>query len=340
MDLRGIELASISGSYVGGRRITMSGQAPRQVSYSGAIVGIEIDPNDTYHVEQAYLQTFVPVGAGGRPPILLVHGGGYTGACWETTPDGRPGWLTFFLRRGAAVSVLDNIERGRAGWCSLPGVWPDEPITRGERDMWVTFRFGPPDGYASRTPFSGTKFPVEALDAALTQSVPRWPGNNDLAFERLRDAVRQLGPCVLVGHSQGGGLCARAALAEPGLVRASVLLEPHGLPEALELPGTPVAGAGADGTAGAGGGPLPPMLTIVGDYIDASELWLDLVSRMHRFAAAARTSGAVHDIVDLPGLGITGNSHNMMMDTNSDEIAELAWAWLGKHADGQRDATA
>jgi hypothetical protein len=51
-----------------------------------------------------------------------------TGACWEATPDGRPGWLTVFLRARLPVDVLDNVERGRAGWCCLPDVWDGEPV--------------------------------------------------------------------------------------------------------------------------------------------------------------------------------------------------------------------
>ena len=45
--------------------------------------------------------------------------GGLTGACWETTPDGRPGWLHNFLSAGFAVYVLDNVERGRSGFVQL-----------------------------------------------------------------------------------------------------------------------------------------------------------------------------------------------------------------------------
>jgi len=34
-----------------------------------------------------------------------------TGVTWETTPDGREGWLNYFLRKGWAVYNSDAVER-------------------------------------------------------------------------------------------------------------------------------------------------------------------------------------------------------------------------------------
>jgi pimeloyl-ACP methyl ester carboxylesterase len=242
---------------------------------------------------------------------LLVHGGGMTGACWETTPDGRPGWLQAFLRAGLPVDVLDNVERGRAGWSCLPNTWNSQPILRGEREAWTAFRLGAPDDYNSRTPFPDSRFPIDAIDGLLCLSVPRWPSNGDLASQRLQDVVDELGPCVLIGHSQGGGLCAHAAATRSPAVRAVVLVEPHGLPES-----------------GVAGTTHPPQLTIIGDHVASSTMWTQLVEEMHRHTAQTRQTGAVADILDLPAQGIHGNTHNPMMDTNSDEIADLVLDWL------------
>jgi pimeloyl-ACP methyl ester carboxylesterase len=131
------------------------------------------------------------------------------------------------------------VHRGwQGGWCggsappSLPGVWDGKPIVRGEREMWDLFRVGPPDSYPTRTPFPHSRFPVHAFENMARQSVPRWPGNGELAYQGLVDTPDELGPYVLIAHSQGGGLSARAAAARPDLVRAAVLIEPHGLPDA------------------------------------------------------------------------------------------------------------
>jgi hypothetical protein len=175
--MRSLHLESVSSRFVGGRPLALTGQPAQEVALSSALPAYRHDGNDVYYVEQAYVQRFVPAGRVTDAPVLLVHGGGMTGACWETTPDGRPGWLTAFLRAGLPVDVLDNVERGRAGWCAAPGVWPGKPIMRGEREMWDVFRLGLPENYESRTPFPGSQFPVDALRAMVRQGVPRWPGN-------------------------------------------------------------------------------------------------------------------------------------------------------------------
>jgi len=49
-------------------------------------------------------------------PIVLVHGGGQTGSGWISNPDGRDGWATYFLRKGYAVYVVDQVGRGRSAY--------------------------------------------------------------------------------------------------------------------------------------------------------------------------------------------------------------------------------
>ncbi|MGH3171385.1 MAG: alpha/beta fold hydrolase [Trebonia sp.] len=306
-----LRLESISSRFIGGRSLTMTGQPVESVAISSALPDYRHDGNDTFYIEQAYVQRFVPAGRVQDTPVLLVHGGGMTGACWESTPDGRPGWLTAFLLAGLPVDVLDNVERGRAGWCAAPGVWPGEPIMRGEREMWDVFRLGRPEDYERRIPFPGSQFPVGALAAMGRQGVPRWPGNAALAERSLLEVVTELGPCVLVGHSQGGGLSARVAHTRPDLVRQVVLIEPHGLP---------------DISASAAG--HPPQLTVIGDFTEASPLWVRLTADTRRHTARLRAAGARADVLDLPAEGIRGNSHNPMMDANSDLVAERVLAWL------------
>src|SRR5262245_6416809 len=120
-----IVLRRMGSFFVGGRQIELRGQPLQKVFRNQDFPGMQLDINGDYIVDQAYVQFFEPVRCGG-PPIILVHGGGHAGNIWERTPDDRPGWLQWFLAHGHAVYVVDNVERGRAGWCSLPGVWEGE----------------------------------------------------------------------------------------------------------------------------------------------------------------------------------------------------------------------
>src|SRR5262247_2422568 len=103
----------------------------------------------TITVNQMYVQYRIPKTVIG-PPIVLVHGSGHTGATYETTPDGREGWATYFARKGFPVYVVDHAGRGRSGFDPTPinraraGDFdlksiPDFPMASRER-AWVFFR--------------------------------------------------------------------------------------------------------------------------------------------------------------------------------------------------------
>ena len=47
-----------------------------------------------------------------------------------------------------------------------------------------------------------------------------------------------------------------------------------------------------------------------------------------RLDRTLKDAGGSVDVVDLPDVGIKGNSHMMMMDKNSDEIAGMIQKWL------------
>ena len=51
-------------------------------------------------------------GAERRTPLLFVHGGAHTGACYVATPDERPGWAPHLAERGRDAYVYDWPGRG------------------------------------------------------------------------------------------------------------------------------------------------------------------------------------------------------------------------------------
>ena len=92
-------------------------------------------PSGTIAVDQVYVRYQVPVDAGRRWPVTLVHGCCLTGKTWETTPDGRMGWDEFFVRKGHPTFVVDQAWRGRSA-ASPAAAW----ATRGGLDMGPPYR--------------------------------------------------------------------------------------------------------------------------------------------------------------------------------------------------------
>lgn len=310
-----LRLARVGSFHVGGRNIRITGQPTRDVAFT-ASAAVRYDPNGLFHIEQAYVQYFVPEDIRFGLPLVLLHGGGFSGTMWERTPDDREGWLQAFLRRGFVVNVVDNVERGRAGWCPFPEAWPEAPILRSAQEAWTLFRFGSPfsesDLPAQGLPFEGLRFPIARVAELLMQGVPRWPGNNDIAVAGLRAVLERVGPCVLLAHSHGAEIAFRAASAAPDMVRAVIAIEPSGF--ATGLTEGSVAGRSH--------------LFIYGDYISTSPLWVGLVDRAKAFCQDVESTGGDVTWWSLPDLDIRGNSHMLMMDDNSDLIAHRIADWL------------
>src|SRR5213592_607501 len=67
----------------------------------------------TIHGDHSYVQYQIPVGAR-QYPLVMWHGGGQFSKSWETTPDGREGFQSIFLRRGFSTYIFDQPRHGRA----------------------------------------------------------------------------------------------------------------------------------------------------------------------------------------------------------------------------------
>ena len=73
-----------------------------------------------------------------------------------------------------------------------------------------------------------------------------------------------------------------------------------------------------------------PILTIYGDYIDRDSRWPSIRKTQMDLNQKYINAGASVDVINLPEIGIKGNSHMMMMDKNNLQIAELIEDWLKK----------
>src|SRR3569623_1110414 len=63
---------------------------------------------------QMYVEYFIPKTLTHPYPIVMIHGGSQTGTNFTGTPDDREGRAQYFVRRGHAVYVVDQVARGRS----------------------------------------------------------------------------------------------------------------------------------------------------------------------------------------------------------------------------------
>jgi pimeloyl-ACP methyl ester carboxylesterase len=319
MNAAPLQVRDIGSFHIGGHMVSLTGLAPRlRVSTTNGAVH-PIDPNGEMIAGQMYVQ-YVKLASPRSPhPLLLWHGGGMSGANWETTPDGRAGWQMFFLRAGFDVFVSDAVERGRASWAPYPDVYADAPYFRTGREAWEeTFRFGPAGSWhadpAQRRAHDGLRFPVERMERFMNQFIPRWGGNDALTQHAYDALVGSLESSIVLTHSQGGNFGFNAALHEPDRIKAVISLEPSGAPDPKACDPAILGGI--------------PHLFVWGDYLDQHPFWVESVPKVRRWYEALVAAGVDAQWIDLPSRGITGNSHALMADANSDAIGEIARDWM------------
>jgi pimeloyl-ACP methyl ester carboxylesterase len=311
-----IVLRGMGSFHVGGRIVEVTGKPVREIVRQPGGPRTKLDPNGQYMVEQMYVQYFLPKNRKGKYPLLMWHGGGLTGATYESTPDGREGWLNMFIRKGWDVYISDAVERGRSGFASSD-VWPSEPTFLTFQDPFERFRIGEGPGSwnadpAKRRVLPGNQFPVEAYDNYMKQQVPRWLSTDQAITDAYVALVDKVCPCVMLVHSQGGAFGFKVAELRPDKVKAIVAVE----------------SATAGVIANAPKLKDVPVLMLFGDYVDEHPRWSTFKKIDAEYGNAVKAAGGTVDWINLPDIGIKGNSHMLMQDKNNAEIADVIQKWL------------
>jgi pimeloyl-ACP methyl ester carboxylesterase len=252
-------------------------------------------------------------------PILFNSGGGHTARVYDTTPDGREGWLTLFLREGFAVYGVDRPNTGRSGTdiCKINAVRLGQAPTSqlpainryAAESSWVTFRWGPKYG----EPYPNTQFPIEAADKYFPQTVstyrdPQETLKSVAAFTALIDKVPE--PVILQSWSSSGLLGYLTAAERPDRVKAILAIE------------TSVTAFDEIPPAGRQKLAAIPILIVIGDHAQ------DRVDASRKFQKEMAAIGGRLTVDVLPEAGIYGNGHTMMLEKNNKQIMHRMIAWL------------
>jgi pimeloyl-ACP methyl ester carboxylesterase len=273
-------------------------------------------------INQMYVQYQVPYHRKFKYPVVLFHGGGHHGKVYETTPDGREGWNTVFLRRGFTVYVVDGVNRGRSGYditdMSLVKQGREAGdsiplINRYTHEVaWTQFRIGPEPG----TKYPTSQFPVRFFDQYVKQLVPAWRDTiedvrNVAALVALLDRI---GPAILVTWSQSGRFGWNAALRRPNLVKGIVALEPAAFPPELSPEELEV-------------------LSRIPIILEAGDFDPERIAALKEWAALV---GPRASVLALPEIGIFGNGHVVMQEKNNRQVARVIIRRLAEKVPGLR----
>jgi pimeloyl-ACP methyl ester carboxylesterase len=311
-----IVLRGMGSFHIGGRIAEVSGKEVKMFQRQPGGPMTKLDPNGQYMVEQMYVQYFLPKQKKGKYPLLMWHGGFLTGATYESTPDGREGWLNMFIRYGWDTYISDSVERGRSGFASAD-VWPDAPIFLTLQDPFERWRIGEGEGSWSTDPakrklIPGSQYPAEAYENFLRQAVPRWVSTDGTILKGYLALIDKVCPCVLLVHSQGGNFAFLAAEQRPDKIKGIVAVE----------------SATAGKKENAAKLKDVPVLMMFGDYVERHPRWAFFKKVDTEYGDAIKAAGGTVDWISLPDIGIKGNSHMLMHEKNNAEIAAVIQKWL------------
>ena len=276
-------------------------------------------------VNQMYVQYQIPETLKYKYPIVLMHGGGHTGAFYETTPDGREGWYTSLARRGFAVYAVDAPNRGRSGYdptarfAASQGLKPASDMEAGNiysaQSAWLSFRWGPKYGEA----YKDTQFPLDHTNDYMKEVVPSYRDAQQYQFilTDLEALVDRIGPCILLGWSTGSGNVMMAATHRVDKVKALIAIE--GVPP--DPTRSPVD---------VGEMAKIPLLAVHGDNTQDNQINSLIAARDYTTKLAK--IGGVAELVYLPDRGLHGNGHTMALEHDNEQIADIIESWVAHNA--------
>jgi pimeloyl-ACP methyl ester carboxylesterase len=280
-----------------------------------------------------FVQYLLPARTRHKFPIVFIHGGGGQGTDWLQTPDGRDGWVDYFVADGWDVYVVDRPGHGRSQSNPSCGdgkvrVGNSAPIARLSTSAPTVWPGGEPT-------------PTNPAVIGWTASSTTAPYCGDaLAAQKISALLDEIGPAVLLAHSAGGGSTFRV----PDLNRAKVVgvigFEPAGAnPAAAGFnnsaplmtnwkaePALPASFAAVDKNGCAMQGNNPSKLVNYANLpivLVATEMGTMSHDALNCGTAVWQQAGAKASSVYLPDRGLKGGGHFAMAQLDNAAYAKV-----------------
>jgi pimeloyl-ACP methyl ester carboxylesterase len=284
-------------------------------------------------INAMFVQYILPADRKHEYPIVMIHGGGGQGTDWMETPDGRDGWVDYFVADGWDVYVVDRPGHGRSQSnpsCGngMVGTANSQLISRlstSDPKVWP----------------GGAPTPTNDAVVAWTASSATAPYCGDaVAAEKISALLDEIGPAILLAHSAGGGATFRvpdlnaknvvgiiafeAAGANPvapgfgsGPAPITSWVTKPALPKsfkAVDKGGCPMQGENPSELVNFAGKPV---------VLVASEMGLTSQEALKCEAAVWRQAGVDATAVYLPDRGVRGGGHFSMAQLDNAKSAQV-----------------
>lgn len=265
--------------------------------------------------------------------LLMWHSS--STAVFQNRWDGEGGYQSLFLRKGFPVFLWDGPRVGRANWGCEEYTY--KPALGSDQRNFLGWRLG------AEFPrwFPGVQFPVGDAEAWNQATRARYDEFDTIPNARLEsdaavELVEAIGPTVVISNSAGGfrGLL---TVLKSDQVKAVVAYEnpqflfPKGkLPASFDGPFGPFNPFVSIEVSDAEFERLTriPMQFVWGDNVAASPFWAATLEKCRRFVDLVNAAGGDAEILELPKIGIRGNTHITMADMNNAELADLLVEYL------------
>jgi pimeloyl-ACP methyl ester carboxylesterase len=263
----------------------------------------------------------------------MIHGGGGQGTDWLETPDGRDGWVDYFVADGWDVYVVDRIGHGRSqsnascgsGMLGVANTAIISRLSTSDSSVWP----------------GGAPTPTNDAVIGWTATSTTAPYCGDVvAAQKISALLDEIGPAILLPHSAGGGSTFRVPELNSKNVVGIVAFEAAGsnpvasgfggsaplIASWTTSPALPQGFNAVDKNGCAMQGDRPSRLVNYADLpivLLGSEMGLSSLDALKCQAAVWREAGADASYVYLPERGLKGGGHFAMAQLDNAEYARV-----------------